>query len=194
MILDAVPVGSIENRCFPVAAYPSGISSPGLGHSIFFLGPLFISGFRSFSSPGLRSSSSSPEKFDLTPVSLLIIANLDEFDSIIAMIEHMDMCLSVDYKYNIHFSGFRECAKWNRVAGFTESRSRKNRIDSRLRRKSYILPSSTRVSPQSSNRLDSQSCTRTEILFRGRGVGLRYWRMRADQARWPPFIRNLDVC
>ena len=91
MILDAVPVGSIENRCFPVAAYPSGISSPGLGHSIFFLGPLFISGFRSFSSPGLRSSSSSPEKFDLTPVSLLIIANLDEFDSIIAMIEHMGL-------------------------------------------------------------------------------------------------------
>ena len=47
LILDAVSGGSIENKCFPVAAYPSGITAPGLGHSIFFLGPLFISGFRS---------------------------------------------------------------------------------------------------------------------------------------------------
>ena len=26
-------------------------------------------------------------------------------------------------------------------------------------------------------------CTRTEVLIRGRGVGLRIWRMRADKAR-----------
>ena len=26
-------------------------------------------------------------------------------------------------------------------------------------------------------------CTRTEVLLRGRGVGLRIWRMRADKAR-----------
>ena len=36
-------------------------------------------------------------------------------------------------------------------------------------------------------------CTRTEVLLRGRGVGLRIWRMRADKARWSPIIRNLDV-
>jgi hypothetical protein len=28
-----------------------------------------------------------------------------------------------------------------------------------------------------------QSCTRREVLFRGRGVGLREWRMSSDKAR-----------
>ena len=47
----------------------------------------------------------------LTLFSLLIIAIFDEFESKISKFEHMDKCLSVDYKYNIHLSGFRECAK-----------------------------------------------------------------------------------
>ena len=47
MILDAVFGGSTENRCFPVAAYPSGITAPATQTSYpLFFGPLFISGFR----------------------------------------------------------------------------------------------------------------------------------------------------
>ena len=112
MILDAVFGGSTENRCFPVAAYPSGITAPATQTSY----PLFLVHSSSlasglFSSPRRCSSFSSPQRFDLTLFSLLIIAIFDEFESKISKFEHMDKCLSVDYKYNIHFSGFRECAK-----------------------------------------------------------------------------------
>lgn len=31
--------------------------------------------------------------------------------------------------------------------------------------------------------IHNKTCTRTEVLFRGSGVGLRKWRMRADKVR-----------